>query len=1148
MIRRARLAVAWLSLAGFLALAHAAPRRAQLRAAEPRSDAADAAADAAATEFDELRTEVVARLAELERELGAASPPARERVAELCTDTFRSRGLVAASTSVLRDDADLRIERGTVGERVLEGVDGATEAFDALAERWRGASALRVELELVTVRPRAESVVRFAARWRAADGLHQLGADWTCTWSDTQPRKLIALDVAGLEQVRARRPWFEDATEAALGASAAWRDDLRLGADHWAVRIDRSLGEPLLAETGLAVGDANGDGEDDLYVCRPGGLPNRLFLRTADGRAREAASEAGLDFLDSTRAALFLDLDDDGDQDLAATIGDELVLARNDGKGRFELAARLAVPDASGLAAADVERDGDLDLYVACYRAPDAEARVPFPIDGACNGFRNVLLRCEAPFRYVDATRESGLESLGRRFTRSAVFEDYDDDGDADLFVAIDFGDSAFFRNEAGRFERVSASSKSSASASWSDFDGDGDLDLLVSGRADFTATLFANGGNGTLADVTRESGVSAGGWCLGALFVDVDGDGREDLVLPRGYVTGSDPSDVLAHFGSTSVGSLGRYTSLWTGAFAGLRAGRSWHGRERNRVVLNVGAAGLADVSGVSGLDFADDARATARCDWNGDGRVDLWLQSRGAPGLRLVLGSAVGEAAGDSERGGAGEGAAFELELVGGARNRDAIGARVELVVAGDARRRIAAVRAGEGYLAQSTKRLFFAVARDARVERAIVRWPDGERETFEGLSAPGRWRLARGTGRAEPRASAPVAPATSAFGSGANSGSTSSSDSSASAGSKVAATSDSDIATSAGSKVTQGSGSIGAQGSGSNVATGANDGHLTLAARPPLPPLKALDPAGATRKFGALARPLAVLLWRADSAPSLAALRGLALASADARPSGFDLVALSLDDSTRRQDAADALASVGWAADSAFAEHELAARVELLLRALTERGRRLTPPTLLVVDRENRVVAVDRGECDLATLLRDVAHAARPESELRELATPFPGRWLGSAPKADLLSLARAFEAAGFADAARLYELAHAARLESSGANALFARGVAELDAQRFDAAGELFERALRADPAHFEALGALAYSLQARSRVVEAIAVYRRALALRPRDSATRYNLILGFAQHAEAAAAASELYLLRALDPNAAEELRVKMGW
>ncbi|MCC6408877.1 MAG: VCBS repeat-containing protein [Planctomycetes bacterium] len=1095
MNRRARLAAAWLSLTGVAALAHAAPCRAQ----RPSASSTDAAASSAATDFDELRAAVAAQVAELERELASGSPPTRARLAELCADAFRSRGLVAASTTVVRADADLEIERGAVGERVFAGVDGATEAFGALTELWRGASELRVELEVAKVRPRNESTVRFTARWRAADGLHALGADWTCTWSDSQPRRLVALDAAGLEHVRAQRRSFDDVTEAVLGASAAWRDDLRLGADHWAVRVERALGEPLFAETGIAVGDADGDGEDDLYVCRPGGLPTRLFLRTADGRAREAASEAGLDFLDATRAALFLDLDDDGDQDLAATIGDELVLAKNDGKGRFELVARIAVPDAAGLAAADVERDGDLDLYVAGYRPPDSELRVPFPIHGLQNGFRNVLLRCEAPFRYVDATRESGLEALGRRFTRSAVFEDYDDDGDADLFVAVDFGDSAFFKNDGGRFEPVVASTSSSSGASWSDFDGDGDLDLLVSGRSGFTATLFANSGDGLLAQVTQAPGVSIDGWCLGALFADVDGDGCDDLVLPRGYFTGSDPSDAFARFVSPSFRSLLQYASAWTGAFGALRSGSSWHGRERHRVSLNIGAAGFADVSGVSGLDFADDARAAARCDWNGDGRVDLWLQSRGAPGLRLVLGAP------------ASEHASYELELVGGAKNRDAIGARAELVVAGDTRRRIAAVRAGEGFLAQSTKRLLFGVARDARVERALVRWPDGEREMFEGLTAPGRWRLVRGTGRAEARASTPVALTPSA-----------SSRSAPSAGADV--------------------------GAASGLSAATNDGHLTLAARPPLPPLKALDASGVTRKFGAIARPLAVLFWRSDDAASVAALRGLAPASADARRSGFDLVALSLDGAEQRQDAADALASVGWAADSAFAEQELAARVALLLGSLTERRRSLTLPTLLLVDRENRVVAVDQGACDLATLLRDAGHAAKPEGELRALATPFPGRWLGPAPKPDLLALARAFEAAGFADAASLYELAHAARLESSGANALFTRGVAELDAQRFEAAGELFEQALRAEPAHFEALGALAFSLQARSRLLEAIQAYRRALALRPGDTATRYNLILAFAQNAEAPAAASELCVLRELDPTAAEELRAKLGW
>ena len=71
-------------------------------------------------------------------------------------------------------------------------------------------------------------------------------------------------------------------------------------------------------------------------VTQPAGLPNRLLLRQADGTLREAAREAGVDFLDGSRAALFVDLDNDGDVDLAVDLGQRLALLENDGRGRFK--------------------------------------------------------------------------------------------------------------------------------------------------------------------------------------------------------------------------------------------------------------------------------------------------------------------------------------------------------------------------------------------------------------------------------------------------------------------------------------------------------------------------------------------------------------------------------------------------------------------------------------------------------------------------------------------------------------------------------------------------------------------------------------------------------------------------------------------
>ena len=134
---------------------------------------------------------------------------------------------------------------------------------------------------------------------------------------------------------------------------------------------------------------------------------------------------------------------------------------------------------------------------------------------------------------------------------------------------------------------------------------------------------------------------------------------------------------------------------------------GRSFSGNERNCVFLNTGAFATADgrfanVSGVSGLDFPDDGRAVVLVDWDHDGDQDMWISNRNAPRLRLMR----------NDSPGSNHYLVLRLQGNGKTTNRDAIGARVEVVMAGEqsgaenAPRSVKTLRAGEGFLAQSSK----------------------------------------------------------------------------------------------------------------------------------------------------------------------------------------------------------------------------------------------------------------------------------------------------------------------------------------------------------------------------------------------------------------------------------------------------------
>ncbi|MCA9268643.1 MAG: ASPIC/UnbV domain-containing protein, partial [Planctomycetales bacterium] len=190
------------------------------------------------------------------------------------------------------------------------------------------------------------------------------------------------------------------------------------------------------------------------------------------------------------------------------------------------------------------------------------------------------------------------------------------------------------------------------------------------------------------------------------------------------------------------------RYLQGWKALNLLLHQDRSFSGRERNCVFLNTRGPTLANVSSVSGLDFADDARAVAVVDWDHDGDLDLWLANRTAPRARLMLNQGQGH----------GSYIAFTLVGNGTTTNRDAIGARVELYVGDDdAQRQIKTLRAGEGFLTQSSKTMHFGLGDARRVDRLVVHWPGGRTETFREL-APNTRYIVHQDGRAEVVAARP------------------------------------------------------------------------------------------------------------------------------------------------------------------------------------------------------------------------------------------------------------------------------------------------------------------------------------------------------------------------------------------------------
>ena len=542
-------------------------------------------------------------------------------------------------------------------------------------------------------------------------------------------------------------------------------DPLSKGIPYWLARLDSATGIDIYGNNGIAVGDIDGDGVDEVYVCQPAGLTNRLF-RWRDGKLQDITTAAGVDLLDDTSCALFLDLRNLGRQDLVVLRGGGPTLFLNDGHGQFTL-----VPDAfrfaalpqggfTGMAAADYDGDGRLDLYLCCYSFFQSEAqfRYPVPYFDAQNGPPNFLFRnrlnSDGTGYFEDVTSATGLSENNNRYSFAPAWADYDDSGFPSLYVANDFGRNNLYKNQAGHFHDAAASAGvedigPGMSACWFDENGDGRPDLYVANM--WTAagqqlvrhksfpyklndawrghtkgnSLYRNLGNGKFVNDAAALNVEMGRWGWSACAADFDNDGRPELLLTCGMLTGPKQPDLMGFFWrqvvartpATAVPS-GQYENGWNAINQFIREGYSWNGHEPNVLYVKQGAK-YRDASVESGLNFADDARAFAMTDFTGDGCLDILLKNRLAPQLR-VLENRCGQA---NQR--------IALRLIGNKSNRDAIGARIRV----DGQTKW--ITAGCGYLSQHTKTVYFGMADQEMAKSIEITWPSGLKQQFNNLS---------------------------------------------------------------------------------------------------------------------------------------------------------------------------------------------------------------------------------------------------------------------------------------------------------------------------------------------------------------------------------------------------------------------------
>ncbi len=299
------------------------------------------------------------------------------------------------------------------------------------------------------------------------------------------------------------------------------------------VTSEAGLSDGGMVPAALALGDYDGDGEDNLFVSASARDTRQSIARLYNvhgGFAADVTARTGLALPAGAAFATFADFDNDGWLDLFAIGGDGRgYLLRNDGSGKFaDVTATARVADVGGARkalVADFDHDGDLDLLLV-------------------GGATNRLYRNNLDGTFTDVAVAMGLQGGAAARGRDAAFGDFDGDARLDVFVANADGPDALYRNTGfQRFQDVTAASglvgsRGSGAVAVGDYDNDGALDIFVlrgDGADGGESTLWHNEGSGTFTRDRRSVATfqrlrSSGG--LGAEFLDYDNDGWLDLLV----------------------------------------------------------------------------------------------------------------------------------------------------------------------------------------------------------------------------------------------------------------------------------------------------------------------------------------------------------------------------------------------------------------------------------------------------------------------------------------------------------------------------------------------------------------------------------------------------------------------------------------
>jgi tetratricopeptide (TPR) repeat protein/peroxiredoxin len=887
-------------------------------------------------------------------------------------------------------------------------------------------------------------------------------------------------------------------TAGALGATDSYKKQLLRGADYWRTVLDGASGIDVYGNNGVAVGDIDNDGFDDLYVCQPPGLPNRLYRNRGDGTFEDITDKSGVGLLDGTACALFADFQNKGAQDLLVVCATGPQLFVNQGGGQFQRkhdAFKFAQPPQGTFthaAAADYDGDGRLDVYFCLYSYYLGldQYHYPAPYFDARNGPPNYLLHNDGDGKFSDRTEAAGLNAENDRYSFACAWGDFTGDGHPSLYVANDFGRNSLYRNNGdGTFTAVSDLAQvngvgAGMSATWLDYDNDGQQDIYVSNmwsaaglrvseQALFHAkdpeevralyrrhargnSLYRNLGNGQFKNVSGESGVGMGRWAWCSDAWDFDHDGYPDLYVANGYVSGSDRGDLSSFFWRQVVGNSPgtarpspNYEHGWNAINELIRSDSAWSGYERNVLYLNNHDGTFSEVSGSLGLDFSEDSRSFALSDLDHDGRLELILKNRNAPQLRILRCAAKGV------------GHSIIFRVTGTTSNRDAIGTAVTVETAGMRQTRY--LQMGSGFLAQHTKELLFGVGEQQQGIRAIVRWPGGATQTFENLPVNHRIEIEEGSAsvRVQPFSVTPPA---------------------------WMRTADAPRPESL----------------PENVET-------WLIEPLPAPAFSLADAEGNLRDMQSFHGSFVFLVfWNTATLESIVQLRELKQRSSDLTRGGVQVLAVNVDAQENLPAVRQTVATDRFSFPVLLATEEVAGIYNILFRYLFDRRRDLPIPASFLIDPLGMIIKVYQGRVAPEQIIEDAEWRPRTEAERLRKSLPFAGTPPDNDFQRNDFTYGIALFHRGYMEQAEAsFKQVIAAQPDSS--EAYYNLGTLCLRTKKLSEAQTYLQRAIQLQPNYAEAWNNLGTIAAEEGRSDEAVANFQHSLSLKPGYAVALVNL-------------------------------------